>query len=65
MAPAKDLGAILKGIPPGAWVAIAHDEGKVIFYSADMQTVITKAKELGEKNPIIVRVSETPASLLL
>jgi hypothetical protein len=62
-----DLGTLLKDIPPGAWVAISRDGGgsKVLSYSADMKQAIDRAKELGEEHPIIIRVPETQAALLL
>ena len=66
MAPAsKDLGQLLTGIPAGAWVAISHDEQRVVAYAAELREAISKAKELGEENPIILRVPQSAAALVL
>lgn len=63
MAPmVKDFGKLLEGIPRGAWVAISHDETRVVGYSAEMKDAIRKAHESGEANPIIVRVPQSPAA---
>lgn len=53
------------GIPKGAWVALSKDEERVIAYSAELQEVLTKAKEAGETDPIVTRVLEADSSTLL
>jgi hypothetical protein len=66
MAPAiKDFGKLLAGVPPGAWVALSHDESRVVAYAADMRDVIEKAHEAGEPNPIITRVPQASATFVL
>jgi hypothetical protein len=62
---AKDISKLLLGIPRGAWVALSADEGRLIAYAADATEVVKRAKELGESNPVIVRVREDPSSLLV
>lgn len=63
MAPmVKDFGRLLEGIPRGAWVAISHDETRVVAYAAEIKDAVRKAQELGEPNPIIVRVPQSPAA---
>jgi hypothetical protein len=60
-----DLSKILAGIPKGAWVALASDERTVLAFSADLQEALERAREKGEENPIIVKVPDSDASLLL
>ena len=54
----------LLGIPRGARVALSADEGRLIAYAADVTEVVKRAKELGESDPVIVRVPEDSSSLL-
>lgn len=61
----KDLSKVLAGIPKGSWVAISHDEERVLAYASDLEEAIQKAKEAGEENPIVIRVPETEVALLL
>jgi hypothetical protein len=62
---AVDYSALLKGIPAGAWVAISEKRNEVIAYAAEIQTVIDKAHEQGETDPLVVRVPEQAISLIL
>jgi predicted DNA-binding antitoxin AbrB/MazE fold protein len=52
---AEDFGQLLAGVPAGAWFAISHDKQRVVAYAAEMGEAISKAKELGEEDPIMVR----------
>ena len=63
--PTWDLGKLLKDIPPGAWVAISRMSGAVLAYSADMQSAIEQAKAKGEDQPVIIRVPDVQAALLV
>jgi Family of unknown function (DUF5678) len=63
--PVTDLGELLKDVPPGAWVAISQDQQRVVAYAAEMRDALSKAKELGEERPIIFRVPQSPASLIV
>lgn len=60
----KDFSNLLADVPKGAWVALSNDESRVITYAAELQQVLQKAKELGEQNPIILRVPEADAATL-
>jgi hypothetical protein len=65
MAPmVHDFGKLLEGVPVGAWVAISHDEDRVLAYAAELKDAIRKAHELGEKDPVIVRVPQSPGAFL-
>jgi len=61
----KDLSKLLADLPRGSWVALSHDEERVVAYDAQLEEVIRKAKELGEENPIFTRVPERDAVLFL
>jgi hypothetical protein len=62
---AKDLSKLLSGVPMGAWVALSGDEERVLAYAADPAEVVKRANELGESDPVIVRVPENPSSLVV
>jgi hypothetical protein len=61
----KDISKLLINVPKGAWVALSADEARVLAYAADLAEVVKKANELGEPDPVIVRVPENPSSLVL
>lgn len=63
--PAVDLTELLKGIPRGAWVAITHDEESVVAFGSDLRTVVEQAHQKGESDPIITRVPESAAAMML
>jgi hypothetical protein len=66
MAPAvTDFTRLLEGVPPGAWVALSHDEGRVVAFAAEMKEAVTKAHEAGEPNPVILRVPHVATALAL
>jgi hypothetical protein len=60
-----DYSALLKDLPPGAWVAISEEKNAVIAYDAEIRSVVAKAKEHGEDLPLIVRVPSQPVCLIL
>jgi hypothetical protein len=62
---AKDISKLLSGVPKGAWVALSGDEERVLAYAADLAEVVKRANELGESDPVIVRVPENPSSLVV
>jgi hypothetical protein len=61
----KDWTRLLGGIPKGAWVALSHDEDRVLASGPELQEVLEKARETGETDPVVVRVPETEISALL
>lgn len=60
-----DYPDLLKGLPAGAWVAISERTNEVLAYSAEIQTVIDRAHNLGEDEPLIVRVPDQAVTLFL
>lgn len=63
--PALDLVSLLKDVPRGAWVAVSESQHKVVTYGSDLRTVLDDAKKKGEPDPLITRVPESTATLLL
>lgn len=61
----RDISKLLADIPKGAWVALSADEERVLAYGADLTEAVKKANQLGESDPVIVRVPENPSSLVL
>lgn len=67
MPASTEVRNLTAGVPKGSWVALSHDEKRLVVYGADLQEVLCKAKSAGEADPIVFRVptSETPAFLTL
>jgi hypothetical protein len=63
--PALNFAALLKNIPPGAWVALSSDKSRVVAYGADMRKVLEDARSAGNEDPIITRIPECPLALVL
>ncbi len=61
----KNVSKLLSDVPKGAWVALSKNEDKVIAYAAELQEVLRRAKELGENDPVVLRVPEANGSALL
>jgi len=61
----KDFAKLLADIPRGMWVALSHDEQKVISYDIRLEEAIKKARNLGEPDPVVIRVPDTSAALFL
>jgi hypothetical protein len=66
MAPAVcDFVKLFEGIPEGAWVAISQTQDCVVAYAAELNDALSKAREQGEPNPIIIRVPQSSVALVL
>jgi hypothetical protein len=59
MAAAQELPRLLADLPKGAWVALAQNEDRVVAYGDNLDDVVRRAQELGEKDPIVARVPPT------
>ena len=60
-AAAINFSDILKGVPPGAWVAVWNY--RVLAYGADMQQVLAEARRKGVEHPVILKVPDRPETL--
>jgi hypothetical protein len=66
MAAVKTFDAeLLTGIPPGTWVAISHDQERVVGKGLTIEEALQYAKQNGEKKPFILRVPEAQSALIL
>ena len=61
----RDLSKLLADIPKGAWVALSHNEERVVSYGDNLQEVLQKAKQAGENDPFVIRVPERETAALL
>ena len=61
----RDLSKLLADIPKGAWVALSHNEERVVSYGDNLQEVLQKAKQAGENDPFVIRVPEKEAAAFL
>jgi hypothetical protein len=60
-----DLPELLKGIPPGAWVAISERQNKAVAFGVDAQAVHDEAQLKGEDQPLMVRVPDQVLAMFL
>jgi hypothetical protein len=60
-----DLPELLKGFPPGTWVAISEEQNRALAHGVDLQTVFDQAQQKGEKQPLIVRVPDQHLAMFL
>ena len=61
----KDFSRLLDGVSAGAWVALSHDEERVVAFGSDMHDVLVRARQDGESDPIVFRVPSATAALIL
>jgi hypothetical protein len=52
----RDLSGLLKDSPPGAWVALSHDEKRIVGTATSMKAAAFQAQLNGEDNPLLVRM---------
>jgi len=60
-----DLPELLKGFPPGTWVAISEEQNRTLAYGDDLQNVFDQAQQKGEKQPLMVRVPDQHLAMFL
>ena len=63
--PAIDIGKLTAGVPRGNWVAISADHERCVAHARDLDEVFEKAEAAGEKEPLVTRVPETDAMLIV
>jgi len=55
MAP-RDLSAVLKDAPPGAWVALSHDKTHVVGTAKSIEAASLQAQFNGESDPVLIKI---------
>jgi hypothetical protein len=51
--------------PPNGWVAFSADETRVVAYGTTYDEVIESARRFGEAEPVVVKVPETWARMVM
>ncbi len=62
MMSAEERVRLLREAKPNSWVAFSEDESKVVAYGDTYSEVVQAAENVGEKEPVIVKVPTTWAS---
>jgi hypothetical protein len=52
----RDLSAILKDAPLGAWVALSHDKTQIVATGDSMRATTLLAQSRGEDDPVLVKM---------
>lgn len=64
--PIKTLNTeLVKGFPPGTWVAVSHDQERIVGSGQTIDEALKKAKESGEGEPFMIRVPVESSALIL
>jgi hypothetical protein len=61
---ATDFTTILKDAPIGEWIALSSDERRIIATAKTLESAIRSARELGEKDPVMMKVPPEGALVL-
>lgn len=65
MMSAEERVRILREAKPNSWVAFSGDESKVVACADSYSEVVRAAESVGETEPVIVKIPETWASMVL
>jgi hypothetical protein len=57
-----DLTSVLKDAPVGEWIALSHDQQRIVATAKVLHEAIEAARLKGEDEPIVLKV---PAALVL
>ena len=63
--PALDIEKLTEGVPRGRWVAIASTPDRRVATGADLDEAIRNARAAGTDEPLVIRVPESDAALIL
>ena len=55
---------ILEGIPGGTWVAISHDQERVVGMGKSLDEALQEAQTKGEALPFVLRIPEDNLPIL-
>lgn len=61
---ATDFTTILKDAPVGEWIALSSDERRIVATAKTLESAINSAHELGEKDPVMMKVPPAGALVL-
>jgi hypothetical protein len=52
----RDLSAVLKNAPPGAWVALSRDKTRIAGIGNSIRAAAYQAQLQGEKAPVLIKM---------
>jgi len=55
---------ILRGIPPGTWVAISQSQEHVVATGGSLEEILLQARKKGEELPFVIRIPEENLAVL-
>ncbi len=53
---ARDFTQILRDAPLGDWIALSHNEDRIVATAVRIEDAIASAKEKGEEHPVMMKV---------
>jgi len=56
---------LLKGLPPGTWVAVSEDQERIVGTGATIEEALRQADQKAEKNPFIIGIPDDRSALIL
>lgn len=59
-----DLTEVLKDAPVGDWIALSHDQQRIVASGKTLDAVVEAAKAKGEMEPIVLKVPPVGALVL-
>lgn len=59
-----DLTQVLKDAPVGEWIALSHDQQRIVATAKTLDAAIKAAESKGEKTPIVLKVPPVGALVL-
>ena len=65
MMSAEERVRILREAKPNSWVAFSSDESKAVAYGETYSDVVRAAEELGENDPVMVKVPDNWSSRVI
>ncbi len=63
MAP-LDLTEVLKDAPAGEWIALSHDQTRIVATAKTLEEAVRAAAEAGEKEPVVLKVPPVSSLIL-
>lgn len=61
----EERAQVLKSAPPNSWIALSYDESAVVGVGATYREASDRAKESGEKDPLLIKTPERWIDLVL
>ena len=59
-----DLTTVLRDAPVGDWIALSHDQQRIVATAKTLNAAVETAKSLGEEEPILFKIPPVSAVVL-